>query len=232
MNRHFNKHSILGSVIFENKFFIIPFVFFSLIFLSLLGIYGNSSLFLLVNGCHSKPADILFLNLTYLGDGLVAFFLILVFLWVSFREAMTFLLITLFITVVVSIMKAHLFPELIRPVIYFKSTELLHLVPGYKPPYMGSFPSGHTATIFSVTLFLSIHIKSRSVKLLLLLIAFMVGYSRVYLSAHFPGDVVAGAAIGVLITLLCYPFSRQFNSSWLDNKIGQLPNVSVRSSPL
>jgi membrane-associated phospholipid phosphatase len=34
------------------------------------------------------------------------------------------------------------------------------------------------------------------------LLAAVIGYSRVYVGVHYPGDVVAGAAIGVLCGLV------------------------------
>ncbi len=232
MDRNFTQKSVLGRIIYGNTNFIIPYLIFTLFFLILLGIYGNSFLFLFVNENHSRIADFVFLYNTNLGDGIVAFLLILVLLRVSFRDAITFLIITLLITVIVSLLKEHVFPELVRPIHYFGTTKLLHLVPGYKPPSLGSFPSGHTATIFSVCLYLSIYSKPGVVKLFLFLIAFLVGYSRIYLSAHFPADVVAGAFVGVSVTLLCYCFSRQLKNSWLDNNIVFTSRTFMKQSTL
>jgi len=230
MGRSFNQKSVLGRIVYGNMNFLLPYLIFSLFFLILLGTYGNSILFLLVNENHTEFVDLIFLYITNLGDGIVAFLLILSLLRVSFRDAITFLIITLLITIIVSLLKDHIFPDLVRPVQYFGTTKLLHLVPGYKPPYLGSFPSGHTATIFSVCLYLSIYSKTSVLKLLLFLIAFLVGYSRIYLSAHFPADVVMGAFVGVSITLFCYCFSRQVKSSWLDNNIVFTNRIFMKQS--
>ena len=232
MERNFYQKSILGRIIYGNTNFIIPYLIFSLFFLILIGIYGNSCLFLLVNGNHSKFVDPLFLYMTNLGDGIVAFLLILSLLRVSFRDAITFLIITLVITIIVSLLKDHIFPELVRPVPYFGTTKLLHLVPGYRPPSLGSFPSGHTATIFSVCLYLSFYSKTSVVKLVLFLIAFLVGYSRIYLSAHFPADVIAGAFVGVSVTLLCYCFRGQLKNPWLDNNFVFTNRLFMKQSTL
>ena len=232
MDRNISQKSVLGRIIYGNANFIIPYLIISLFFLILLGVYGNSFLFLIVNGNNSKFIDLVFLYITNLGDGIVAFLLILALLRVSFRDAITFLVITLIITIIVSILKDHIFPELVRPVQYFGTTKLLHLVPGYKPPSLGSFPSGHTATIFSVCMYLSFYSKTSVVKLLLFLIAFLVGYSRVYLSAHFPADVITGAFVGVSVTLLCYYFSGQLKNSWLDNNIVFTNRIFIKQSTL
>jgi membrane-associated phospholipid phosphatase len=232
MDRSFNQKSVLGRMIYGNINFLIPYLIFSLFFLILLGIYGNSFLFLVVNENHSKFVDLLFLYITNLGDGIVAFLLILALLRVSFRDAITFLVITLLITIIVNILKNNIFPEFVRPMQYFGTTKLLHLVSGFKPLYLGSFPSGHTATIFSVCMYLSIYSKTSILKLSLFLIAFLVGYSRIYLSAHFPADVVTGAFVGVSVTLVCYYFSRRLKNSWLDDNIVFTNKIYINRSTL
>ncbi len=62
-----------------------------------------------------------------------------------------------------------------------------------------SFPSGHTTTAFSGAAILWILFGGRWV--LAFLFALMVGYSRVYVSAHFPLDVIVGALIGTIFTV-------------------------------
>ena len=228
MDWNFSKTSFLGRVIWDNRNFFIPFLLFSFLFIIFLRIYGNSQLFLQVNRHYTGFADCLFYYWTNLGDGIIAALLIVVLLWISFREALTFLIITLLITIIVNILKDHIYPEMNRPVAFFGASQHLHLVAGYNPPILSTFPSGHTATAFSVGLYLSIIIKNRSIKFLLFLIAFFVGYSRMYLSAHFPADVLVGASIGVFITLICYFPSRHFKSSWMDKKIEYIPKIFVR----
>ena len=63
-----------------------------------------------------------------------------------------------------------------------------------------SFPSGHTTAAFSVATSLAFAFPAYSA--LLLLVALLVGYSRIYLGLHYPSDVVIGAAIGCFSSLL------------------------------
>jgi len=228
MNLKFTKAPVIRDIIWDNKIFIIPFVLFIAISLILLEIQGNAHLYLHVNRHYTVFADYLFLYLTNLGDGIIAAILVIVLLWVSFRESLTFLTITLLLAIVVTVLKNNIFPELDRPVAYFGSSEVLRLVAGYDPPVLGTFPSGHTATAFSVSLYLALLIKNRFVKFILFFIAFSVGYSRIYLSAHFPADVVAGSSIAVIFTILCYYWSRRIKSSWLDKKIEFVPKIFSR----
>lgn len=64
------------------------------------------------------------------------------------------------------------------------------------PPDKFSFPSGHTAAAFS----LAIAMFGAAPWLApgLLLLAICVGYGRMYLGVHYPLDVAAGAAIGLV----------------------------------
>jgi undecaprenyl-diphosphatase len=64
------------------------------------------------------------------------------------------------------------------------------------PPDRFSFPSGHTAAAFSVAIALSA--VSPWLTPPLLLLAIVVGYGRMYLGVHYPLDVGAGAAIGLV----------------------------------
>ena len=70
-------------------------------------------------------------------------------------------------------------------------------------PLMGaggwSFPSGHAATAFAGAVALS-YLWRRGAPLFFLLAA-AIAFSRVYVGVHFPGDVLAGAALGAVVGL-------------------------------
>jgi undecaprenyl-diphosphatase len=59
-----------------------------------------------------------------------------------------------------------------------------------------SFPSNHAVNIFGTAFFLSYAYRPWSI--LLILVALGVGYSRIYVGEHYPGDVLAGIFLGAL----------------------------------
>src|SRR5690625_3750245 len=71
------------------------------------------------------------------------------------------------------------------------------VVASVQPMDRFSLPSGHTAAAFLVTLVVIGH--AGWLGLILLPWAMAVGVSRVVLGVHYPGDVVAGAALGSLV---------------------------------
>jgi undecaprenyl-diphosphatase len=64
------------------------------------------------------------------------------------------------------------------------------------PPDRFSFPSGHTAAAFALAIAMFGAVPTLVPGLLLL--AICVAYGRMYLGVHYPLDVAAGAAIGLL----------------------------------
>ena len=65
--------------------------------------------------------------------------------------------------------------------------------------HSASFPSGHTMKGFTSATILFIH--HRPLGIGAYAIATLIGLSRLYLFVHYPSDVLAGAAFGVIVAL-------------------------------
>lgn len=169
-----------------------------------------------INSRHSPFLDTLLTVVTNLGDGLIFIPIIIVLLFVRFQYAFTAAVIGLSHGVLVSILKQVIFPSFERPK-NFIDHELLYFVPGINVHSVHSFPSGHTTTAFCLALFIALIINKRSVNILLLMIALLVGYSRIYLLQHFLMDVAAGAVLGSATTLIVWESIRTApQPPWMD----------------
>ena len=82
----------------------------------------------------------------------------------------------------------------IRPCHVFQQIQLLH---GAVCTDSFSFPSNHASNTFALAAFISYNYRRLAIPSFLA--ACLVGYSRIYLSTHYPTDVLAGAALGMLL---------------------------------
>jgi len=77
---------------------------------------------------------------------------------------------------------------------------------------VGSLPSLHTANSFAVAFILSM--LDRRLALVAYPAAILVGVSRIYVGAHWPSDVVAGAAWGTVAGLAGWWFTSTATLVW------------------
>lgn len=218
----------MKELILKNRWFFLPYSVFLLIWAALLFSYSKPELHILLNKAHSPFFDIFFKYATHLGDGAVIALLAVVFLFVKYRYFFAFLFGSLSAALVVNLFKKVFLDEMYRPSKYFElfETYKLHLVEGVKLHSLQSFPSGHTATAFSVFLMLALITKNRWAKLTLFFGAVLVAYSRVYLSQHFVIDITVGSIISVVLMLVSFWWVQNWQKSWLDNSVLTLAKSS------
>jgi membrane-associated phospholipid phosphatase len=186
--------------------------------------YSQADLSLIVNGHHSAATDVFFKWVTYLGDGLFAVLVALVLLFYAYRWAALMALCFGLSALVAQFFKHVLFDDVVRPRRFFDGQGLpLHFVEGVEVYEFNSFPSGHTATAFALFCLLSIVTRSKAWGFAYVVLACLVGYSRVYLLQHFVIDTFAGSLVGVLTTLLLVHWlQRRWRAKprpWLDKKL-------------
>lgn len=105
--------------------------------------------------------------------------------------------------VFVTTLKGLIFTNALRPMSLVDKGYFLHFVDVIKMYLHHSFPSGHSITAFAVAFTLVLLIKKKNYyKYLFFITAFLVVFNQIYLSEHFPIDVIAGVFIGILSTYL------------------------------
>ncbi len=178
-----------------------------LIFLSALWIpvhFGDMTLFLLFNGAHSPTTDTLWLTLTTFGDGLVLGIIAGAFLLVNPRvTALAILLMVVSSLIMHSIKLAYPMP---RPAAVIDS---IHII----GPLLrqGSFPSGHATASLAAGLAVAYYSPNRLIGASVILFSALVAFSRVFVGAHFPEDVLAGM---ILSLALFYVLVRSIWPRW------------------
>jgi undecaprenyl-diphosphatase len=77
------------------------------------------------------------------------------------------------------------------------------------PSSSRSFPSGHTSEAFSLATSLTLVLPKWYVIAPAYTFAGLVGSSRMYLGAHYPSDIIAGALVGSGAAWLSYQFNKK-----------------------
>lgn len=187
------------SVVQKHKGFFVPFVVFIFCGLAWSILIDHGQFVLLVNQNYSALADTFFYYLTYLGSG-VAFIIVALYLMIfkDFRSGYYAIATFAVSSLIAQLLKRLVFDDRLRPSAYFKDMEGLHFVDGLTLYGMNSFPSGHTTTAFAMCLLLTIILRKNGLGFVFILLAGLIGFSRIYLFQHFFIDVFAGAIIGVI----------------------------------
>ena len=164
--------------------------------------------------------DIFFKYITELGS-FVPFLVIGLLLFYKVGDALFLFVAELFTALVVFPIKYLVVAP--RPS-YFFSTHfpdvILHKVDGVELHQILSFPSGHTATVFSLMFGLTLIFHKKPLwAVFFFILAVLTAYSRIYLSQHFAEDVLLGSFIGVAMTLLTYWLYKRKSYAWQDKSI-------------
>lgn len=170
---------------------------FSLAVLALVAaLDDNIELFQAMNRVMSHANDSLWIHLSLVGDGKIAILFLLPFLGrrpdVVWQIILAVVLVTLWVQGMKEIF-SHARPPALLPM------ESFHLIgPALQN---NSFPSGHTTSAFLLAGLLCVQRVSNWIKLGALLLAVMIGFSRIASGVHWPMDVLGGAIGGWLVAM-------------------------------
>jgi membrane-associated phospholipid phosphatase len=201
---------------------LLVFVLYAILLISgllLVAAVPRLELHLLLNSGHTKLLDSFFRLLTFLGDGWFAVIFSILFLFIQFRYFFMLILSFCVSGLMAQFLKRVVFPDILRPSAYLDQMPGLELVPGIDLHHTLAFPSGHTTTAFAVLLLTGFIINKKYTLFGLMLLAWLAGISRVYLSQHFLIDVLGGSLLGLFSALFFYWYFRKFKSAWMDRSL-------------
>lgn len=218
------------SVLSQNKIYfggLLMALCFGILFLLF---YGKEAAFISLNSYHPFYLNVFFINYTFIGDGIFALCLIGVMFFYYKRKKCGFALLYSFL---ISGIAAQIIKNLVyspRPKLYFEAGTYLNFIDGVTLSGNAGFPSGHTATAFAIATVMVLMMKNKNRQLLILLAAFLVGYSRIYLAQHFLLDVMAGAMLGSVSGILAFYLAQnRISIKKTIKKMHQVPSGSISS---
>ena len=202
------REALVVSLI-ANQFLIALLFGFSLIVLSLLWSVGQRFdvwVFEALNlrGYHSRWMDRAMWLTTQIGSmGFATLLAVGAYAWGNRPFAIELVLGTLTLWLFVELIKA--ITDRARPFNLLRETRVI----GWRAPGL-SFPSGHTAQTFLVTTLCISHFQlSVGIAMALYGVAVLVAFTRVYVGAHYPRDVIAGVILGLVwgtLSILIAPY--------------------------
>lgn len=178
----------------------------------LLSIKGYDGAFIWIDGLQIEPLNWVSLHFfTHLGDGVILPALVILFFWRRDPALVVSFILAVFVTAVVTQFgKRVLFADWDRPIHHFANMPDV-LIYDQHAEKAHSFPSGHATSSSAGGVFFAwaMYSYKRWFPWLVGLLTVFLCLTRVFIGAHFPGDIFVGSIIGsvgaLLVLLLAYP---------------------------
>ena len=165
----------------------------------------DHELFLFLNGLHVGWLDPV---MTFISSemGWIPFYVILLYLVFKKLGWKGLLFVVVGVVVLITCsdqLSSHVFKPVFhrfRPCHDPLIQDLVHLPNGHCGGQYG-FISSHACNTFALASFITLIMKRfyKKIGLLMFIWAALVSYSRIYMGVHFPGDVLCGAAVGMIL---------------------------------
>lgn len=172
---------------------------------------------LAVNGLHDMFQDAFWWMVTAKWSSLL---LVLALAWILLhqnrRHALLVLAMLVLTVLVADQISSGLIKHLVerlRPTHDPSLESMVHVINGYRGGMYG-FVSSHAANFFAVATLLSLVMRHRWVTLSLFTWAVLQCYSRMYLGVHYPGDILGGIIVGMLVGWLVWRLMCWIQHRW------------------
>jgi undecaprenyl-diphosphatase len=176
----------------------------------------DQQIFLFLNSFNSPFWDQVMSVISGTVTWLPLYLAILIYLGVKLRKKFLILILTIIIAVTLSDQISVLIKNSVhrfRPCHEPSLEGMVHLVKGYCGGLYG-FVSSHASNSFMVAMLCLLLIRHRWFTWFIIIWAMVIGYSRIYLGVHYPGDVICGSILGMLIGWGIFLFYR-----YIDRKL-------------
>jgi len=183
----------------------------------------DKKLLLFLNGINHPYLDPIMFYATKTFFWLPLYLLLIFLIFKNYKQEGWFILIGAVVTIVLtdqitsSLMKP--FFARLRPSQDPTLEGLVHLVNGYKGGLYG-FASSHAANTFGTAIFSWLVLKSFYKRMgWIFAWAVFMTYTRIYLGVHFPGDILAGAIIGLICGWIGFRVSQWLIARFRKNRV-------------
>jgi len=189
----------------------------------------DTTILLFINGHHSPLFDTIMLDIS--GKLFWAPLYALLIYWIFKEKKWYGFLALVFVALTITAadqLSVHAFKNVfmrLRPCHEPSLQGMLHMVKYCGGQY--GFVSSHAANSFAVLAFINGFFRQTRpyVKWIMWLWALLVIYSRVYLGVHYPGDVLGGAVLGIILGSLLFWLYRK-SEMYLRNRINNPAETS------
>ena len=169
----------------------------------------DRELFLFLNGLGNNRFDQFWLIMTHRGLNLLVYISIILMLSLKVKRKKIFSLVIFgLILILVTDQLTNLFKVQVgrlRPCFDSQLKDMIRLV---KSTCGGkfSFFSGHASNSFALAFFFGKVVKRhfKMVNVILIFIAGLISYSRIYIGVHYPLDIICGMIVGTIIGIVFY----------------------------
>ena len=161
----------------------------------------DTQLLLFLNSCHTPFWDTVMFYSTKKFTWIPLYVILLFFIFREYKQRTLIILVFSLILVGITDQVAMTFKEGLERWRPCRDPEIgpnLHLVKEMCRGRFGFF-SAHAATSFAIATFISRLFNNKLFTFFMFTWAAFISYTRIYLGAHFPGDILAGAFFGLFI---------------------------------
>jgi len=166
----------------------------------------DAELLLLINGWNSKGADEVMFSISNKWSSLPVYAGLAIYFHRNYRQRFLTIVLLVAAMILLSDQLSNIFKYLVERPRPCHDPALQHLVHRVHDKCGGQFGfySAHASNTAALATLSSFLIPSKNARFILISWCVLIGYSRIYLGAHYPGDVIAGWFFGSLIGYSAY----------------------------